>query len=688
MFRALIISCVVVVLGVVPAGAQAEDLVGNGIVDHSSEVGEGSCTPDVVGALELTTCVFPLSGPDEVLPDWPIMATIGAPDFDDVTRRSECVIEDALLVCADLMGGWSEGAEGVWLSLDSDQPRASVVVDRVNDGVLGFIGAFGKLPVAFTGAPREFEVFRSFMLDPSDEATFLVRRAGSDEVVAEVPALASGEDGGIATVVFPEPGRWTITGCLVDPAGGCVREGFRNAVHVVDPVVEPLFEGHNLHGADRIALLFVGSGWHGDTSGFVEAARTVLSFDGEPIPLGESGVAGDGEEISGLGWGPFAIDPLRGRTGLFDVWYLPEGVSARALQRSPTFAPGIDLSPLGLGPHVAVVILARDLAYSSISASAEWPSFWTDQPGGIPPPEEITFGSTLMPYRFDSFAPANTLSHEFGHLLFALADEYHRYGSSGPAIGYPNCAPSTSVAEDWWGGLLGEVDPMFDVWVSAEREAGTWHDSWEAEDFAVGVVEGGCLGGNQGAYRPSRYGLMNEESPVFGSVNRGRAEEVLSLWSGRAPFDPLHHAELLEGVCDSDVVADGVRVACVGIADARLDPPDVIGLEVDEGLASCVWIPRDGEDEIVCESVVIDLGATPTAAFVVGDVVMPLGTVGIPTTTTTTTTVASTIAPEAVGEGTGDRALPSGVLIGGVGFLVAAAAMFGLQALTTRRREE
>ena len=116
-FRALLISCVVLALGVTPAVAQEEDLVGNGIIDHPSEVGEGSCTPDVVGALELTTCVFPLSGPDGVLPDWPILATIGAPDFDDAFRRSECVVEDGALMCADLMGGWSEGNRDVWLAL-------------------------------------------------------------------------------------------------------------------------------------------------------------------------------------------------------------------------------------------------------------------------------------------------------------------------------------------------------------------------------------------------------------------------------------------------------------------------------------------------------------------------------------------------------------------------------------------
>ena len=673
-----------------PVAAQEDDsLLGNGLLDHPSEVGDGTCAPGAIGALELTTCSFPLTGDDDVLPEWPILAIIGAADYDDLQRRSECSVEGGMLICADLMGGWSDGEQDVWLSLDFERPRASVVIDRVNDGVLGYFGTFGKLPVAFTNAPREFGVFRSFMLDPGDEATLLVRKAGSDEVIAEVPALASGEEDGIATVVFPEPGRWTITSCLVDPAGGCAREGFRNDVQVINPVVEPLFEGHNLVGADRIDLVFVGSGWHGDVERFAEAARILLSFDGEPIRLFESGVAAEDEDPWGLAWGPFAIDPLRGETNLFNVWFLREGVSSLAFQRSPTIDVGIDLSPLGLGRHVAVVILARDLGYSSRRASAEWPSFWSDEPGELPPVEEIEFGSTSMPYRFDSFAPANTLSHEFGHLLFALADEYYRYDLGDSVIGYPNCAPSTAVAGEWWGDLLGEVDPMYDVWVAAERAAGTWYDSWSAEDFTVDVVEGGCFGGDSGAYRPTRSGLMNEESPVFGSVNRQRAEEVLALWTGRAPFNPEAHAELLEGVCDSDVVADGVRVVCSGIADARLDPPEAIGLEVDGGLASCAWIPRDGQDEIVCESVVIDLGATPTAAFVVGDVVVPLGTVGIPTTTTTTTTtVASTVAPEAAGDGTSDRAVPSGVLIGGVGLLVAAGALFGVQALASRLREE
>lgn len=692
MTRLLTLLVVLSFLGPLPAAAQVDDpWVGNGVIDHPSEVLYGACSPDVVGALELTTCRFPLLEPGDLAPDWGIVAVVGGPFFDDTYARSECVVEDDELVCPDLLGGWQEGTQGVWLDVDVERPRATVEVDRTNDGVLGFVSWFGRPPVAFVGAPRTFEVFRSFLLAADDEATLLLRREGSDEVVEEVPALGAGEEDGVAVVVFPGAGRWTVTPCLVDPAGGCAREGFRQVVHVVAPVVEPLFPDHNLAGAERIDLLFVGSGWHGDLDGFVETARALLSFDGAPVALGLEGIAGEGEDPVDLAWGPFAIDPLRGQQDRFNLWYLPVGVSARAFHISPTIDLGIDLSALGLGTDVAVVILSRDLAFSSIRATAEWPTFRSEEPTDIPPIDEIRFGSTTMPYRFDGYLPADTFSHEIGHLLFGLADEYPQFGGDFPTIGYPNCAPSTAAASDWWGDLIGEVDPMYEVWKAAEQAAGTWPGEFPSEaNFTTDVVQGGCFGGESvAAYRPTLGGLMNEESPVFGSVNRRRVEEVLALWSGRATFDPSLHGGLVEGVCDSDEVAGGVRVVCTGTADARLDPPEVIGIAIAGEDAACAWIPRDGEDEVVCEGITLQLGETPTAAFVVGATEIELGTVGIPTTTTTTivTTQPPTTTMPVAAPGQEEPGLPQGVLIGALGLLGAAGLLLGLQALGARRRQ-
>ncbi|NND85152.1 MAG: hypothetical protein HKN46_08395 [Acidimicrobiia bacterium] len=689
MTRLLTLLVILTTLGPLPVAAQTDDpWVGNGIIDHPSEVLDGSCTPDVLGALELTTCRFPLAEPGDVAPPWGIVAVVGGPFFDDTYARSECTVDGVELVCRDLLGGWQEGIQEVWLDIDGERPRAVVEIDRVNDGVLGFVGWFGRVPVAFTDAPRTFEVFRSFMLAPDDEASLRIAREGSDDVVAEVPALAAGEEDGVATVVFPEAGRWTMTPCLVDPAGGCAREGFTQVIQVVDPVVEPLFPDHNLDGAERIDLLFVGSGWHGDTDGFVGTARLLMSFDGEPVALGVDGVVQQGEAPIDLVWGPFAIDPLRGRQDLFNVWYLPEEVTARAFQISPTIDIGIDLAPLGLGPDVAVAILTRDLAFSSIRATAEWPSFRSTEPSTLPAIEDIRFGSTTMPYRFDGYLPADTFSHEIGHLLFGLADEYSRFSNDFPTIGYPNCAPSTEVAAEWWGDLIGDLDPMYEVWELAERAAGTWFGDSRANEFAVDVVQGGCFGGDSGAYRPTVSGLMNEESPVFGTVNRRRVEEVLALWSGKASFDPLQHAGLVEGVCDSDAVTDGVRVVCTGIADQRLDPPEAISLSLGDQGAACAWVPRDGADEIVCEGLSLAMGQTPTAAFVVAGTEIELGTVGIPTTTTTSTLPPPTTVPVAAPIEEPEPGVPRGVFIGAIALVGGAALLFGFQAVADRRRED
>ena len=229
---------------------------------------------------------------------------------------------------------------------------------------------------------------------------------------------------------------------------------------------------------------------------------------------------------------------------------------------------------------------------------------------------------------------------------------------------------------------------MYEVWEEAERAAGTWFGDSRAPEFTIDVVEGGCFGGETGAYRPTVSGLMNEESPVFGSVNRRRVEEVLALWSGKATFDPAVHGGLLQGVCDSDEVADGVRVVCTGTADGRLDPPEAIGITIAGEEAACAWVPRDGADEVVCEGVTLAMGETPTASFVVGSTEVELGTVGIATTTTTTTTTLPppTTVPVAAPVEDPEPGLPQGVLVGALALIGGAALFFGLQVLGARRR--
>lgn len=577
----IVIALSVLVVGTAPLAAQ-ELISDNGMLDMPAEVAVGSCTPGSVGAEELVTCRLPLVFPGDELPDWGIKGMLTAADVPDWGldfRQSLCHLDGDFLVCPDLLPDWEEGSQQLYIDLSYDVPLAEIVVERTSDGVLGLAGLASRLPVAFAGEARTIEVFRSFRLPYGEVASLLVRRVGSDTVVDEVPALGEQDEFASVAVTFPEAGRWTITGCLVQAEGGCAREGFRRQFNVIEPDAHELIPGHNLTGADRINMLFVGSGWVGERDEFVAASRRILALDGYPIRQSETGEeAAVDEPAVALGWGPFSIDPMRGNAYKFNFWYLEGNVESSAFTRAPTSEgiEGLDLAPLGLGNNVATVIMNRTAAYTSIVATANHPSFLGEiEPG---PTAAIRFGSTELPFFFRGSEGATTFSHELGHLLFALADEYVQWETDLPTYGYPNCAETQAEATEWWGDLEGDLDPMFDRWKETEQAEGTWWwDDSIADSLRIGFVEGGCFSESDAALRPTADGLMNSEVPVFGAVNRRRAQAVLDLWSGRAAFDLDAHQ---------------------GVGDCRV--PFAAGSSIQRGLMRCCVRSLSGRGQRRC----------------------------------------------------------------------------------------
>ena len=128
-----------------------------------------------------------------------------------------------------------------------------------------------------------------------------------------------------------------------------------------------------------------------------------------------------------------------------------------------------------------------------------------------------------------------TLTHEWGHALFDLRDEYVEYGR-GVTYGYPNCAPDEATATEWWGALIGLSDPFVEEVLAIHEQNRVPIDPYLRGNTAVFLVPGGCYSPDEEAVRPTADSIMNSEVPVFGLVNRMRTEEVLGLWTGRAPF--------------------------------------------------------------------------------------------------------------------------------------------------------
>lgn len=284
--------------------------------------------------------------------------------------------------------------------------------------------------------------------------------------------------------------------------------------------------------AGRINLIYAGWNWD-DFDAFVGLARHTLSWDGHLYLTNVGFPAESLEEATGGTLGLFAIEPFRSRTDWFNVWYTdvePDNPQA-------WFLP--DSHPFPLDDVVMVTLAVEPESYDpNLTFSFSMPAGFTGPEPPVRPTSGNPFGHVVI--RLSRSYPVhgmNDLPHELGHAMFNLADEYvgqwlgfdGRYDLSS----WPSCAEDPAEAEAWWGDLLGDVDPMVDIWVAEMIGAGLW-TSTDAREFwrakvEVGFVDGGCYA-VPGSVRATEDSLMNGAIPVMGAVNRRWAESILDLW--------------------------------------------------------------------------------------------------------------------------------------------------------------
>ncbi len=173
--------------------------------------------------------------------------------------------------------------------------------------------------------------------------------------------------------------------------------------------------------------------------------------------------------------------------------------------------------------------------------AASFPSFY----GSLEPPESqqaIHFGLAgvgVEPER--PWTSTYLLVHELGHSLFGLDEEYFDRESPEPIEEgegeefAPHRAANLTQAESWWGDLVGEVDPFFYEYRDTLVSYGLW-EAKEHFEFETALTVGYFpvpLG-----IKPTGYSVMawtrpeGGAIPVFGSVNRLRASQILQLWTG------------------------------------------------------------------------------------------------------------------------------------------------------------
>ena len=294
--------------------------------------------------------------------------------------------------------------------------------------------------------------------------------------------------------------------------------------------LHPLVEGHNDLADRRINLIFAAHDVPA-TIDWIRLAEQMLTWNG-PVPITrELEPAGPSDEIAGLTYGPFAIEPFRSHRDLFNVWYYDEPAP------SPT-AWGAAREPFPVDlPNRLVITLAWEWPFN---AAAVPPAF---VPPELPEPGADVFVGLTMPIRSDvaSFGD-ETLAHELGHSVFSLADKYvfDVFGFDGRSNWsfYPACATDQSQAEEFFGDLVGTVDPAFETFVSERAAFGLPFDEATENQLRdlirVDFVPNGCFGPEGVAIRSTDGGLMYAQDllPVMGAVNRRWAEQVLDAWAG------------------------------------------------------------------------------------------------------------------------------------------------------------
>jgi len=280
-----------------------------------------------------------------------------------------------------------------------------------------------------------------------------------------------------------------------------------------------LVAAHNDIGLDRVNLVFVPYGWD-DLDAFVDVAETLLSFDGKPVL--EAG--GD------VQFGPFAIEPWRSNRHLFNIWYVVDEPAEPVSYTSMGEAFPINV------PDAVIVTLAVDWPYGAASGFTEF----------IPPelPDRtapaLPVGLTMNVSSYDPlWGNPQILAHELGHAVFGLSDEYVGQGlgfDGRPDLSsFPACAEDVEEGESWWGDRLGEVDPMFSIWMQELEDAGLGlspaTENEVRSSVTVGFIDGGCYG-PEGSVRATVDSLMNSGVPVLGTVNHDWAKQVLDQYTG------------------------------------------------------------------------------------------------------------------------------------------------------------
>lgn len=583
---------------VAPAPAHAADYLA------ASDVGPGECTPGEVLTGQKVDCRFPLLENSDLDPWGPHVVDVGVGSTEE--DLPSCVVEGDHLVCRSIDVGWRVGSR-----------KVSLIVGGTRTGTLAefVVRDASAYPVTFTpewfGEPYVFpdNPLRLWVDGPQRHlpAWAVVSRRGDAEPMGILPLPPVGSEDYSPVALEVEalpPGRYLVTPCLGFDSDTCEVVPGGVPFQVGDGELIEVVPGWNLAAADRINVVFAPTG---DTTPqeALEIVSLLLGWDG-PVGVGydDELVSDPGESVWTVRFGPFATSPLARSRHLFNLWMLDDVlVDARALDHtSPPVGWDRPAPDFGL-PDVQVTVVDVLGPGRFGRSEALWPSFSAPFGPVDLRRDGLRFGSVYLavPAEGEVFA-SETLTHEWGHAIFDLRDEYSEEGRQ-VAYGYPNCAPDLATAQEWWSDLVGEVDPFIEEYRLAFKRFRATPPPVLDGQLAIDFVPGGCYSTRTDeSVRPSVDSLMNSALPVFGSVNRRHVETVLAMWNGRADFFP--EAATVE--C-STVAWREVSVGCTITLLPMVDPPTgAIEITVGRSRARCSLVDEAVPARFHCGPVQVD----------------------------------------------------------------------------------
>jgi hypothetical protein len=355
-----------------------------------------------------------------------------------------------------------------------------------------------------------------------------------------------------------------------------------------------IFPNHNKPKPDRINLIFV---INSTDKNYREYIKSIL-----PDLLGWNGIklSKDYGENLTLNMGLFATDPIRNYKDKFNIYLLDNIYKINQIN---------DRS-FGLNKEVRIKIYKSAEGDNENGGSSERKNISIESKVRFD--DHISLGINSDEFIKTTQSWSNVLTHELGHNIFNLADEYKKTIKLSASVTNGqdtkadvrlstelikktyNCANDLQEAQSKWGQYIGQVDPEFYYLKSQYEKINSKAFKFEAleERYRIKSTPHYCNSeisdyrdeSSEPNFKPSETSLMEYTGlPIWGSYNRLQVERILQAIPGTG--NPIESTR-------RDFTQDEIKaVDSQSYTQLEIEPRRRLGLEVVR--PSTIDIPQD-----------------------------------------------------------------------------------------------